>query len=197
MAGSPQLVVPITPELEAIPAVLSKVRAAGYGEDGTAMGSAIGSAVNRLRAGPWSQRRILLVTDGVNNRGALAPLDAALIAAGLGIRIDTIGIGTSSISRYWVPTADGPPIEVSATIQIDDASLEEVSRIAGGAYHRVVNSNELRQVLESLKPVDAKTREVLEESYDFGLTRYLAFAAMALICLEFACKRFLYPELPG
>jgi Ca-activated chloride channel homolog len=197
LAASPRLLVPITGETRALPELLKKVRSAGYGEDGTAIGSGIASAVNRLRDGSWNKRRILLVTDGVNNRGSLAPSDAARLAAGLGIRIDTIGIGSDSVSRYWAPSVQGTPIEIKARIQIDDKALEEVSAIAGGKYQRVTNSEELDRALRAVVSATPVPAAASSNRFDYSWMQMLAAASIILICFEFALTRFLRPELPG
>ncbi len=197
LAASPRLLVPVTGESRALPEALKAVRPAAFGEDGTAIGSGIASAVNRLRQGPWIKRRILLVTDGVNNRGSLAPTDAARLAAGMDIRIDTVGIGTDSVSRYWVPSAQGAPSEVKARIQIDDKALEEVSRIAGGSYQRVTNPDELDRALKSLQIGSPKALAAVSVRYDYSWMQLLAAASILLICIEFVLKRLVSPELPG
>lgn len=197
LAASPRLVFPVTAEEGALPQALAKVNPAAYGEDGTAIGSGIASAINRLRDLPSRRRRILLVTDGVNNRGALAPADAARIASGLGIRIDTIGIGTDSVSRYFVPAPQGPPFEVNARIQIDDKALEEVSRITGGSYQRVVNSPELRRALETIAGAGRQIPGPVPARRGLSWIQWLAGATLLLICLEFALRRFIFFELPG
>jgi Ca-activated chloride channel family protein len=197
LAASPRLIVPITDETRALPDLLKNVRSAGFGEDGTAIGSGIASAVNRLRDGPWTKRRILLVTDGVNNRGSLAPSDAARLAAGMGIRVDTIGIGSDSVSRYWLPSAQGPPIEIKARIQIDDKALEEVSTIAGGRYQRVTNSDELDRALQTLMSATPELAVAASIRFDYLWMQVLAAASILLICFEFCLTRFICPELPG
>lgn len=195
LAASPRLIVPATAERGSLAQALGKAIPASYEEDGTAIGSGIASAVNRLRSGPWNRRRIILVTDGVNNRGALAPTDAARIAAGMGIRIDTVGIGTDTVSRYWVPSVLGAPIEVKARIQIDDKALEDVSRITGGSYRRVTNSDEMRHALESLA-TERKQIPVAAQP-DYSRVRFLVVVAIFLIGIEFTLTRFIFPELPG
>jgi Ca-activated chloride channel family protein len=197
LAASPRLVVPVTRENLALVRALKEVRPAGFGEDGTAIGSGIASAVNRLRQGLWSKRSILLVTDGVNNRGALAPSDAAHLAARMGIRIDTVGIGTNLVSRYWVPSSEGSPLEVKARIQIDDQALEEVSNITGGNYRRVTNADELERALKSLRIGSPTSITTVTAHYDDTWRRMAALAALLLICAEFVLTRFISPELPG
>ncbi len=197
LAASPRLVVPVTSRTGFLPQALKAAAPAAFGEDGTAIGSGIASAANRLRDGPWDQRRILLVTDGVNNRGALSPADASRIAAQLGIRIDTIGIGTDQVSRYWAPAPQGPPVEIRARIQIDDRALEEVSRIAGGSYRHVDNPDTLRRALAALDPDGQAQRIVATARNDFPWVQRLAVVSLLLICVEFLLTRFVWPELPG
>jgi Ca-activated chloride channel family protein len=197
LAASPRLMVPATPEREAIAQALSKTVAADHEEDGTAIGSGIASAINRLRSGPWNRRRIILVTDGVNNRGALAPMDAARIAAGMGVRIDTIGIGSDTVSRYWVPSALGTLVEVKARIQIDDKALEDVSRITGGSYRRVANSIELRRALELVANERQEPPVAATVQPDYARARFLVVVAVLLIAIEFLLTRFVFAELPG
>ncbi len=197
LAASPRLMVPATQDRDALQKALAAVRPAGFGDDGTAIGSGIASAINRLRYGKWRERRILLVTDGVSNRGPLAAVDAARIAAGMNIRIDTVGIGTDSVSRFWVPVAEGPPVEVEARIEIDDQALTELARITGGSYARVTNAEQLRRALIALQPEDVKITQ--EESYrrDYTWIRFLAAACILFVCLEFVMRQFVISELPG
>jgi Ca-activated chloride channel family protein len=196
LAASPRLQVPVTLDRGFLLKALGEVRPAAFGEDGTAIGSGIASAVNRLRDELWSRRRIILVTDGVNNRGALAPTDAARISADMGIRIDAIGIGTDTVSRYWVPTAQGPPMEIRARIEIDDKALETVAKLTGGSYRRVMNEDELRRALVSLNNESPIRRASPVPRELFGWVQLLAAVSIVLICLEFALKRVFFAELP-
>jgi Ca-activated chloride channel family protein len=189
--------VPVSTQRDALLKALDEASPADYWEDGTAIGSGIASAINRLRDGPWKRRKILLVTDGVNNRGALAPADAARIAAELGIRIDAVGIGTNSVSRFWVPSAQGGVVEVEARIEIDDKELEEVAKITGGKYWRATNADELRQALISLDSDRGRLVTSTAPRRVFPWAQLLAAASILLIYAEFVLIRFAYPELPG
>ncbi len=196
-SGTPRLVAPITPDHDAVLRAISRIRPAAYGEDGTAMGSGLGSALNRFRGGPWVSRRIVLITDGVNNRGAIAPGDAAEMGRLLGVVIDSVGMGTDEATRLRVPGAEGEQLELQARIDIDDAALAAVSRRTGGAYRRVRSAEELRRALAA---VTARTREpgasIPRESGSFWI-RLLAGAALGLLLLEFLLHRFVLAELPG
>ncbi len=196
-AAAPRLLCPVTRDRRALAGALERIQAAEPGEDGTAIGSALAAALNRLREGIWQRRTILLVTDGVNNRGPLAPLDAARMAAALGVRIFAIGIGTDAPSRFWVPGPRGESERLEARIEIDDGALEALARQTGGDYRRVRNSDELRRALAELSigthaPV---TKKVLRQ--DDRLPRMLAAAAFVCLLLEFIVAYFIFSELPG
>ncbi len=197
LAASPRLAAPVTGRTGFLPQALRAAGPAGFGEDGTAIGNGIASATNRLRDGPWDRRGILLVTDGVNNRGALSPADASRIAANLGIRIDTIGIGTDQVARYWAPSAQGAPVEIRARIQIDDRALEEVSRITGGSYRHVTDGDALRQALADLTTLPEAPKAAAAVQAGFSWTHLLAAVSIFLICAEFVLSRFVSPQLPG
>jgi Ca-activated chloride channel family protein len=196
-AAVPKLLAPVTSDHQAILTALEQVRPAEYGEDGTAIGSAIASALNRLRGGNWNRRMILLITDGVNNRGAIAPLDAARLARAFGMPIFAIGIGTDAESRFWIPTAQGELAQLEARIEIDDRALEMLAQETGGHYQRVRNSQELRQALVDLVVVKDRAAVKPVVRTDPRLPRTLAAIAVVCLCLEFTIAYFLYPELPG
>lgn len=196
-AGLSQLLVPVTNNHQAVLDTLDGIRPAQYEEDGTAIGSAVASAVNRLRTGNLGRRMILLITDGVNNRGPLAPLDSARIAKALGIRIFVVGIGTNEVSRFFVPTAEGSVTELRARIEIDDGALEMLSMETGGSYRRVRNSQELHEALTGLIPAETTTTSRPVFRRNASTLRLLAALALALLSLEFVIRRFIHCELPG
>ena len=196
-AATPHLLMPVTTDHRAVMKALDEVRPAGYGEDGTAIGSGIASAVNRLRDGPWMERRILLVTDGVSNRGAVSPTDAALLAEKLGVKVEAIGLGTGTISRFWIPTASGAAAEVEARIEIDDRALEEVGRLTGGAYQRVRDPSELRRALSLVAKRAQPAKAEPDRIWTFLWAKKLALLALLLMSMEFLLSALLIPELPG
>lgn len=195
-AASPKVVVPVTRDFAMLSSALERAEPAGFDEDGTAIGSGIASAVNRLRSGPWDERKMLLVTDGVSNRGTLSPLDAAKLARVFGIRIDAIGIGTDAVSRFWVPNAEGSQTELEARIDIDDKMLASLASQTGGMYQRVRNTNEFRRALSSLAPASGPraTRELADQG-----SRWAGIMALISLCvlgLEALLFHFVYPVLP-
>ncbi len=193
-AAAPTLIVPVTPDHAAVTAGLESVAPAEFGEDGTAIGSAIAGAVNRLRSGSWSRRDVLLITDGVNNRGNIAPIDAARIAAAFSTRITTIGIGTDRIARFWVPTAEGALQPVEAEIVIDEEALRSISTETGGEFRRVRSAEELRGFLRHL--AEGRRPKALGPGAAIASApRWLATLALFLFCAEFLVAHVLYAEL--
>jgi Ca-activated chloride channel homolog len=195
-SGTSRLVVPVTPDHESVVTGLGTVRPAAYGEDGTSIGTGLGSTLNRLRSGQWAARKIILITDGVSNRGQLAPSDAAKFARLMGVVIDTIGMGTDSVSRFWVPGPEGEQLEARARIDIDDAALSELSRTTGGEYRRVRSAGEMRKALVDSAMRGTPAPREREDGSRIWIY-LLSGAALALIFGEFLLSRFAIGELPG
>ncbi|MFH1574393.1 MAG: VWA domain-containing protein [Acidobacteriota bacterium] len=196
-AAVPTLLAPVTTDRGAVVEALRSIAPAGAGADGTAIGSALASAVNRLRGGPWGRRRALLITDGVNNRGNISPLDAARLARVFGIEIAALGIGTDALSRFWVQGRQGEPAQVEARIEIDNGALESIAAETGGAYRRVRASAELGEALAEMARADEQPalRPVLHR--DPAPQLLLAVLALVLLGIEFIITHFLHAELPG
>jgi Ca-activated chloride channel family protein len=192
-AGAPVLLVPVTARHAAVGAALDEVMLPGFEEDGTAVGASLGSALNRLREGPWRRRRVLLVTDGVDNRGPLQPGDAARIARALEIPVDVVGIGTGEPSRYAVPTPSGTTLRIEARIEIDTRTLAEVAAVTGGSYRPARNAGELRAALDR---AEAGWPAAPQPRPDRWPER-LAQAVVVLLALEILWTRVALPEIPG
>jgi Ca-activated chloride channel family protein len=123
--------------------------------DGTAIGLALANAAARLEASEAKSKVIVLVTDGVNNAGAIDPLSATAICAGLGIRVYTVGVGTGG--RAPVPLAQVDPLtgerrvrRVMMEVEVDEALLAEIARRTGGATYRATNSQALASVFAEI-----------------------------------------------
>lgn len=196
-AATSRLVVPVTSDHQALLEALENVESAAYGEDGTAIGSGIASAINRLRGQTWTERRIVLITDGVSNRGVVSPMDAARLARMQGIRIHAIGLGTDSMARYWVPSLEGRPLQMRARLEIDDAGLEALATETGGTYHRAKQSRELERALSSLKTGVSVPRAAYTQEKSYHWARALAGMALFFVVFEFVWAYWLFPELAG
>ena len=119
-------------------------------EDGTAIGTALATGLNRLRESRAKSRVIILVTDGVNNRGEIQPLDAAKIARTLGVKIYTIGVGSSGTARVPVNDPVYGRIYADMQVEIDEGSLRQIAETTGGLYYRATNRPSLERIFEDI-----------------------------------------------
>jgi Ca-activated chloride channel family protein len=148
--------VPITTDYDILERALLDLRV-GLVEDGTAIGTAIATAANRLRRAPGTSRVVVLLTDGENNRGTVDPRTAARAAAALGIRIYTIGVGTEGEAP--VPTGQG--LEglryQTLPVGIDEPLLIDVAATTGGRYFRATDRESLRGVFREIDRLEKTT----------------------------------------
>ncbi len=120
-------------------------------EDGTAIGNALATCLNRLRDSKAKSRVIILVTDGVNNRGEIQPLDAARIAHSLGVKIYAVGVGSQGTARFPVTDpSSGRKVYVDLPVEIDEASLTRIAEITGGTYYRATDTPSLEKIFDEI-----------------------------------------------
>lgn len=192
-AGEALTQVPITTDYEVLEQALASLRI-GILDDGTAIGTGIATAANRLRRSPDRSRVLVLLTDGVNNRGTVDPRTAAQAAATLGIRIYTIGVG----SRGEAPVPTGQGLQglryQTLPVEIDEPLLTEVSHMTGGRYYRATDRASLRSVFADIDRLEKSTvqHEVyrrVDESYRLPVgLGLLALALELLAAATFAVR---------
>lgn len=132
----------------------------GFAGSETAIGDAIGLAVKRLKERPAESRVLILLTDGQDTASSVKPLDAARLAADLGIRIYTIGIGADSLTLPGLFGSSFGSRQVNPSAELDEAGLKEIASITGGEYFRARNPQELitiYELLDELEPVEQAT----------------------------------------
>jgi Ca-activated chloride channel family protein len=181
--------VPITYDRDIAQAILSKAQI-GENGDGTAIGHAIATAVNRLRTSKTHTRVIILVTDGVNNAGSIEPMTAANIASKYGIKIYTIGVG----SRGEVPipvkhvdsiTGEIIPIYQMIRADLDEQTLSAIAKATGGEYFRATDTRAMAGILDRIDRLEktkltAPKTEKVDELYTGPLAAALGALALAL-----------------
>ena len=146
--------VPITVDYAVLTQAVSELRV-GELEDGTAIGTAIATAANRLRRAPGVSKVIVLLTDGENNRGTVDPLTAAEAAGKLGIKVYTIGVGTDGEAR--MPIGHGPMGQTryqTLPVRIDEQLLREVANNTGGRYFRAVDAEALSRIFQQIDELE-------------------------------------------
>jgi Ca-activated chloride channel family protein len=152
-------------------------------EDGTAIGNALATCLNRLRNSKAKSKVIVLVTDGVNNRGEVQPLDAANIAQALGVKIYTIGVGSSGTARVPVNDPVYGKIYADLQVEIDEASLRQIAQTTKGLYYRATDTPSLEMIFEEIGRLE-KTK-IKVKTYTHYNERFPDFLipALALVFL--------------
>jgi Ca-activated chloride channel family protein len=180
-AGRSFVQCPLTLDYGILKDLLGSVKI-GMLEDGTAIGSAIASAVNRLRESPAKSRVVILVTDGVNNAGNIDPITAARLAAAMRVKVYTIGVGRPGAEALF--PIDDPVFGkrmVRMEAQLDEKTLGAIADTTGGAYYRASSPDALREVFERIGELE-KTKIESVEFVDYE-ERAGWFLVPAVACL--------------
>ena len=154
----------------------------GMVEDGTAIGMGLATAVNRLKDSDAISKIIILLTDGVNNKGVVAPFTAAEIAKQFGIRVYTIGVGTEGYAPYPFQTPFGVQYQ-DVEVQIDEETLQNIATVTDGKYFRATNNSKLKEIYKDIDKLEKSKIEVTE--FHKRSEEFSNFAIPALIILLF------------
>jgi Ca-activated chloride channel family protein len=149
-------------------------------EDGTAIGNGLATAVARMKDSDAKSRVIILLTDGVNNRGEISPQMAAEIAKTYGIRVYTIGVGKEGLAPYPVMTPWGVEIQ-NVQVEIDEALLSEIAESTGGRYFRATDNTKLAEIYSEINKME-KARTTVD-SFPVYKELFGKYALMALIAI--------------
>ena len=180
-AGEALTQVPLTIDYAVLYRALDQLQT-GQLEDGTAIGTAIATAANRLRRSPGDSRVMILMTDGENNRGQIDPLTAARAAAAYGIRIYTIGVGSEGVAP--IPIARGMfggYQYANLPVHIDEELLTEIAATTDGRYFRATNEAALDSIYQTIDALEKTAVEV--RTYTDYTPRHLPFVYLAALLL--------------
>ena len=164
-------------------------------EDGTAIGNGLATAVARMKDSDAKSRVIILLTDGVNNRGEISPQMAAEIAKTYGVRVYTIGVGKEGMAPYPVMTPWGVEIQ-QVKVEIDEKLLSEIAESTGGRYFRATDNTKLAEIYSEINKME-KARTTVDSFpiYKELFGRYALLALLALL-LELMLNWFVIRRLP-
>lgn len=186
---------PLTSDQASAGTMLSRLRS-GVVDDGTAIGNGLATAINRLRESGAKSKVVILLTDGVNNRGQISPIMAAEIARDLGIKVYTIGVG--SRDKAPMPAYDpfGNITYVMADVEIDEALLRDIASKTGGQYFRADDNEALKAIYEQINELEKSKVEV--SHYTSYTELYMGWLIIALLLLaaEFVVARVVLNRLP-
>jgi Ca-activated chloride channel family protein len=194
-AGSPYLVSPITLDHDWLQQNLERVTIGGV-DDGTAIGSAIAAAVNRLRTTPAKSKVVILLTDGMNNTGKISPLAAAEAARALGVKIYTIGVGVRGKAPVPVRDEAGNMRLVMAQVDVDEKTLQSIADQTGGKFYRATDTDSLERIYEQINRLETTAQTVQKfEHYD-ELYPWALIPALAILGFSFLLQHTRYRRLP-
>lgn len=150
-------------------------------EDGTAIGNGLATAVARMKDSDAKSRVVILLTDGVNNRGEISPQMAAEIAKTYGVRVYTIGVGKEGMAPYPVMTPWGVEVR-NVQVEIDEKLLSEVAEATGGRYFRATDNTKLAEIYSEINKME-KARTTVDSFpvYKELFGKYALLALLALI----------------
>jgi Ca-activated chloride channel family protein len=163
-------------------------------EDGTAIGMGLATAVNRIKDSKAKSRVIILLTDGVNNKGEIAPATAAGIAKTFGIRVYTIGVGTQGVAPYPVQTPYGLEYQ-DMPVEIDEAILQEIAQTTGGKYFRASDNNKLIQVYKEIDKLEKSKIDVKQFSKKEEKYLLPALIAFCMLLTEIIARNTIFKNL--
>ncbi|MDD4956226.1 MAG: VWA domain-containing protein [Candidatus Omnitrophica bacterium] len=194
-AGLAYTVCPLTLDHNWLEENLDRVQI-GMMKDGTAIGSAISAALNRLKDTKTKQKIVILLTDGRNNAGTISPMVAAEAAKALGVRVYTIGAGTRGMAPYPVEDRFGNTVLRPMEVEIDEELLGEIADVTGGKYYRATDTESLERIYDEIDKLEKTPIEETGFNIFKELFPYLLVPALALFLAEIILSDTLFRRLP-
>ena len=185
---------PLTTDHQVLQNLFANVKS-GMVEDGTAIGMGLATAVNRLKESEAISKVIILLTDGVNNQGSVAPLTAAKIAQKFGIRVYTIGVGTKGYAPYPFKTPFGTTVYQDVEVQIDEETLQNIASVTNGQYFRATSNKALESIYREIDQLERSKIEVKEYHKKKEEFFPLALLALTLLIIEFALRHTIFRSI--
>ena len=186
---------PLTSDKASVGTMLSRLRS-GVVDDGTAIGNGLATAINRLRESGSKSKVVVLLTDGVNNRGQISPIMAAEIARDMGVKVYTIGVGTKGQAPMPAVDMFGNKTYVMADVEIDEKLLRSIANTTGGEYFRAVDNKALSEIYARINEMEKS--EVQITHYTSYEELYFDWLLLMLLCLalEFVVERVVLNRIP-
>jgi len=185
---------PLTLDQGILQSFLSKLNI-GMAGDSTAIGSAIGIAVKRLKDLESKSKVIILLTDGRNNAGNLPPLQAAQTAKAFGIKIHTIAVGTHGKAPFLVNSIFGQRY-VYQQVDIDENTLKKISDLTGGQYFRATDLESLKAIYKQIDEMEKSEVKVIDHSEYTELFHYFLIPGLLLLLLEIGLSNTVLRRIP-
>ncbi|MFW5831412.1 MAG: vWA domain-containing protein [Prolixibacteraceae bacterium] len=167
----------------------------GMIEDGTAIGNGLATSVARLKESDAISRVVILLTDGENNSGEIAPVTAAEIAKTFGIRVYTVGVGSQGTAPYPVQTPYGTQLR-DMEVKIDEETLQEIAQITDGRYFRATNNTRLEEIYREIDQLEKSKIEVREFSRKSEEFLPFALAGILFLVMSLFLRNTIFRSIP-
>ena len=187
---------PLTVDHEAVLNFIDQTEVNMTGGDGTAIGSAIATATNRLKDSPGKSKIMILLTDGRNNAGEIDPITAAQAAGALGVKIYTIGTGAPGGALYPVEDMWGKRYVKISEQELDEDTLLKIAEATGGRYFRATDTASLESILKTINEMEKTEIKSLKYTSYIEHFMYFLWPAFVLFMLEIFLSSFWLRRLP-
>ncbi|MCM1522488.1 MAG: VWA domain-containing protein [Muribaculaceae bacterium] len=168
----------------------------GMLQDGTAIGDGLATSINRIKDGKAKSKSIILLTDGSNNTGNVAPKTAAEIARQMGIKVYTIGIGTNGTAPYPQENMFGRIEYVNLPVVIDEVTLKSIAETTGGKYFRATGNNVLREIFSEIDRLEKTKMDTRNFTATEDYYMPWAIAALLMFCMIVFLRYTLLRTIP-
>lgn len=192
-AGESYTKTPVTSDKAVVVDALKGIKFDNVLQDGTAIGTGLATAINRLKDSKAKSKIIILLTDGVNNSGTIEPETASDIAEEYGIKVYTIGLGTNGMAEYpYALAANGDFIFKMMKVEIDQELMKRIAKKTGGKYFRATSNEKLETIYDEINKLETTEIEELKfYDYDEKYRPFLIFAGILLL-LEVGLRNTVY-----
>jgi Ca-activated chloride channel family protein len=195
-ATQPFIATPLTLDHDFLHENLERLKIGDIDENRTAIGSALGTAVNRLREVKSKSKIVILMTDGQNNSGNIAPLTAAEAAKALGVKVYTIGIGLRGMAPMPVFFAGRRVDTRMLPVDIDEDTLKKIADGTQGKYYRADNSEHFQAIYAEIDKLEKTEKDVRKFSQHRELFAWAITPGFGLLLLELLLRHTFWRRLP-
>jgi Ca-activated chloride channel family protein len=195
-ATDPYIATPLTLDHDFLLQNLDRLQIGVIDENRTAIGSALSTAVNRLRELKSKSKIVILMTDGQNNSGKIAPLTAAEAAQALGVKVYTIGVGMRGMAPMPVFFGGQRVGERMEPVDIDEDTLQKIADLTGGKYYRADNTARFQAIYAEIDKLEKTEKEIKKFAQHKELFAWAITPGLGLVLLEALLRHTLFRRLP-
>ncbi|MGH7976213.1 MAG: vWA domain-containing protein [Limisphaerales bacterium] len=189
---------PLTLDHDFLQEDLDRLEIGSINQNATAIGDALSTALNQLRAVKGKSKIVILMTDGQNNSGEIDPLTAAQAAQALGVKVYTIGVSKNGMAPMPVGKNPftGETVYQNVPVDVDETTLKKIAAITDGKYYRADNAEKFRQIYAEINKLE-KTEEVINKFTQYKeLFPWFAWSGLVLLLIELGLGQTIFRRLP-